>query len=373
LSKQGANSIGSGYALPLAYDGATVTVLKSSVASDGGWTASFICTGCSEWSGGSLDPNAENEFAWAFSTRSPFTPESADSIFPYHTDKDHFSVDLSKAKVSDKEWAALVEELDVPAGGANEKPKGDEKPVDVDDSVEVIVGEPDDEEPVEEPKTTKVEKPVVQTSVIVLTPPGETDVDAPTAVDSDRDGRIPRPTFMPIPEPGEPKEQPKEDPKENSDRIPRPTFLPEPSRGNGDKPAPSTLTTSTVHAIPRPTFLPVPDTPIEQPKEDPDRIPVPRPRPTSTGSDRGGPNRTPVPDPPLLPYPPAGDNNHNPPTVTVTRNVAPTQPRPTITQTVTAIPTPPWGAGPPPWAGRGRGGGRGGGGIGRGRGRGRGG
>ncbi|KAL1889012.1 hypothetical protein Sste5346_009192 [Sporothrix stenoceras] len=108
-----------GHTLPAAYTGATYRTLSSSKNTTH-WTLSVVCTGCSQWSGGSLAASA-NTLAWASSTRAVTTPASNTSTFGYHTGRGTISVDLSTARVPaavfEQYVAFLTGESGAPAPG----------------------------------------------------------------------------------------------------------------------------------------------------------------------------------------------------------------------------------------------------------------
>jgi hypothetical protein len=85
--------------VPGAYAGASYTVLPTSTANATHWQLDVLCKGCSQWEGGSLNPNGVNTLAWAKNTRLPNTPSSNTSTFGIHDARGTFLLDLSVAKI----------------------------------------------------------------------------------------------------------------------------------------------------------------------------------------------------------------------------------------------------------------------------------
>src|SRR4051812_13519365 len=97
--------------MPQPYPSATVVVYPSSFVNATHWVANFLCKGCSQWNGGSLNPQGSNALAWAMSPRAVATPANANSTIGIHSAKDHFSFDLSEAALPAAEFAALVADI----------------------------------------------------------------------------------------------------------------------------------------------------------------------------------------------------------------------------------------------------------------------
>lgn len=100
------------------YDGASHLAFPVSDTGSDGWTAAFLCRGCSEWEGGSLDPNGDNELAFTTSSQ-PVGAEDHDMDVVYHSEGRGLAVDFWSAKLGDEEWDALIVSL---WGGEDEGP-----------------------------------------------------------------------------------------------------------------------------------------------------------------------------------------------------------------------------------------------------------
>jgi len=103
---------------PAAYAGASYKVLPSSTSNSTHWQLDVLCSGCSQWDGGKLDPNAVANFAWAKNTKAPSNAALNTSTISYHDSHGDFSHDLSKAKLSQSAFAALVGRSAAPATSA---------------------------------------------------------------------------------------------------------------------------------------------------------------------------------------------------------------------------------------------------------------
>lgn len=101
--------------MPGAYAGAKYAVLPTSTTNATHWQVDVLCTGCSQWEGGSLSPNGVNKLAWAKSTSAMLTPSSNTSSFSIHDAKGTFSHDFSAAKIPKGVFDALVYGLDNPS------------------------------------------------------------------------------------------------------------------------------------------------------------------------------------------------------------------------------------------------------------------
>lgn len=86
--------------MPAAYDGASYTVLPSSKTNTTHWQLDVICSGCSTWSGKTLDPSAATPLAFASSSRAPVNPANNASNFGMHNAKGRWSQDMSAAKLA---------------------------------------------------------------------------------------------------------------------------------------------------------------------------------------------------------------------------------------------------------------------------------
>ncbi|KAK0717278.1 hypothetical protein B0T26DRAFT_625869, partial [Lasiosphaeria miniovina] len=96
-----------GHSLPGAYTGATYTVLPTTTANSTWWQLDVLCKGCSQWAGGSLNPNGVNGLAWAKASRAVTTAASNTSAFSIHDGKAVFSHDFSQAKIPQGVFDAL--------------------------------------------------------------------------------------------------------------------------------------------------------------------------------------------------------------------------------------------------------------------------
>lgn len=103
-----------GRTVPGAYAGATYAVLPSTTANATHWQLDVLCTGCSKWEGGSLDPNGVNNLAWAKNTNPVNSPSSNTSSFGIHDGRGFFSHDLSVAKIPKGVFDAVVYGLQNP-------------------------------------------------------------------------------------------------------------------------------------------------------------------------------------------------------------------------------------------------------------------
>ncbi|KAK3331185.1 hypothetical protein B0H66DRAFT_467792, partial [Apodospora peruviana] len=89
----------SGHSMPGAYTGANYIVLPTTTSNATHWQLDVLCQGCSQWAGGSLNPNGQNAFAWAKSNRAVSAPANNASSFGSHDGKAVFAHDLSQAKI----------------------------------------------------------------------------------------------------------------------------------------------------------------------------------------------------------------------------------------------------------------------------------
>src|SRR3569833_939232 len=86
-------SLLSGHTLPGAYSGASYKTLASSKNASN-WQLSVVCSGCSQWSGGSLKADGSSLLAWAMGTVSFSQPSINACAFIYHNVIVRFSVDF---------------------------------------------------------------------------------------------------------------------------------------------------------------------------------------------------------------------------------------------------------------------------------------
>ncbi|KAK4224892.1 hypothetical protein QBC38DRAFT_547261 [Podospora fimiseda] len=98
--------------LPAVYTGATYSILPTSNTNTTHWQLDVLCRGCSQWSGGSLDPNGINSLAWAKSSAAPNTANSNTSSFGIHDGRGTFAHDLSAAKIPKGVFDAVAYDLE---------------------------------------------------------------------------------------------------------------------------------------------------------------------------------------------------------------------------------------------------------------------
>ncbi|KAK4200100.1 hypothetical protein QBC40DRAFT_73364 [Triangularia verruculosa] len=98
--------------VPGAYAGATYTVLPSTKTNETHWQLDVLCRGCSEWAGGSLDPNGVNTLAWAKNTRGVNTATSNTSSFGIHDGRGAWSHDFTQAKIPKGVFDAVAYDLE---------------------------------------------------------------------------------------------------------------------------------------------------------------------------------------------------------------------------------------------------------------------
>ena len=99
------NFLSSGYQQPTPSTDATLTLLPDAAANETHWTLSAVCTGCSQWGTGSIDPSGSAPLAWAYAAAPPFTPADAASAFGIHDNKGSVPFDFSTAGVEGFEEA----------------------------------------------------------------------------------------------------------------------------------------------------------------------------------------------------------------------------------------------------------------------------
>jgi len=106
-----ANTAPSQFHPPAPYLNTTITVFPTSTVNATHWKADFLCSaGCSDWWGGSIDPNNNNAtFGYGASSRPIAQPGSVTGSIPFHNVViDHFDLDLTKAKRGKGDWDALI-------------------------------------------------------------------------------------------------------------------------------------------------------------------------------------------------------------------------------------------------------------------------
>lgn len=95
----------------MVYTNTSISVFKTSAANSTHWTADFICwDGCSDWYGGSIDPqNSNATFGYAASSHPVANKGNANSSIPFHDlARAHFDFDLTKAKRSAADFDTLI-------------------------------------------------------------------------------------------------------------------------------------------------------------------------------------------------------------------------------------------------------------------------
>lgn len=100
--------------VPGAYAGATYTVLPTTNTNETHWQLDVLCRGCSEWAGGSLDPNGVNTLAWAKNARVVNTATSNTSSFGIHDGRGAWSHDFSQARIPKGVFDAVAYDLENP-------------------------------------------------------------------------------------------------------------------------------------------------------------------------------------------------------------------------------------------------------------------
>jgi len=91
------------YQQPTVWSGATYRLLPDHGVNSTHWTLSAVCTGCSYWSAGSIDPtNTQNYLAVALNSQSGSVsnPSSSSSNFQIHSSVGRFTFDFTQAKQS---------------------------------------------------------------------------------------------------------------------------------------------------------------------------------------------------------------------------------------------------------------------------------
>ncbi|KAI6359072.1 hypothetical protein MCOR25_007167 [Pyricularia grisea] len=91
----------SSMSLPSPYPGALYEKLPMSATNATHWRLDVICTGCSSWQGGGLDPASTTAaIAWAMAYATPGQPSSNTSSIRYHSSRGHIDFDLAAAKIA---------------------------------------------------------------------------------------------------------------------------------------------------------------------------------------------------------------------------------------------------------------------------------
>ncbi|EHA52287.1 hypothetical protein MGG_06206 [Pyricularia oryzae 70-15] len=86
---------------PSPYPAASYEKLPMSTTNATHWRLDAICSGCSSWQGGALDPACTTAaIAWAMAHAAPAQPSSNTSSIRYHSSRDHISFDLAAAKIA---------------------------------------------------------------------------------------------------------------------------------------------------------------------------------------------------------------------------------------------------------------------------------
>ncbi|KAL8284513.1 hypothetical protein RB597_001951 [Gaeumannomyces tritici] len=86
---------------PSPYPGASYAVFGTSTTNATHWRLDVLCSGCSAWTGGSVDPaGAAVTIAWASSARAPTTPSSNTSTIAIHDNKARVAFDLAAGRIA---------------------------------------------------------------------------------------------------------------------------------------------------------------------------------------------------------------------------------------------------------------------------------
>ncbi|SPO03630.1 related to cellobiose dehydrogenase [Cephalotrichum gorgonifer] len=110
--------IATDHAPPNAYADSTITVLPGTTTNATHWTLDALCSGCSKWAAGAINPSGSSRLSWAFSSRAVATPANPDSQFAYHDGKGTVPFDFAAAQVAGFEEAvggAVAEGEEAPA------------------------------------------------------------------------------------------------------------------------------------------------------------------------------------------------------------------------------------------------------------------
>jgi len=103
------NSRRSAYHPPQLYNGTTAAVYSGSTANETHWVANILCTGCSSWTGFSLDPKGNATFGWGVSSQAVDPPSDPAAAIHFHdVGKSHFEVDLNNARLAKDDFDALL-------------------------------------------------------------------------------------------------------------------------------------------------------------------------------------------------------------------------------------------------------------------------
>jgi cellobiose dehydrogenase (acceptor) len=90
--------IRSGHSIPSPYSGSTLQILSGNVTSDL-TSVQIQCSGCTTWSGGSLNTHSTSaDFIYASGASGPSDPSNPSSSFPKHDDYGYFKLSLTGAQ-----------------------------------------------------------------------------------------------------------------------------------------------------------------------------------------------------------------------------------------------------------------------------------
>lgn len=100
-SNQATNNKKSSRTAPTPYAGASYAVFGTSTTNATHWRLDALCSGCSAWTGGSIDPaGAAVTIAWASCARAPATPSSNTSTITIHDNKARIAFDLAAGRIA---------------------------------------------------------------------------------------------------------------------------------------------------------------------------------------------------------------------------------------------------------------------------------
>lgn len=93
---------------PNVWTGATHQVLKIGTGRNGThWRAAVKCTGCTQWSARTLNPQGSHRLAWAWADERPTNPASSASDFPYHDSHGYWQHDFNPG--ANPQYAQLLQ------------------------------------------------------------------------------------------------------------------------------------------------------------------------------------------------------------------------------------------------------------------------
>ncbi|KAK3901069.1 cellobiose dehydrogenase [Staphylotrichum tortipilum] len=101
--------------VPGAYAGATYSVLPTTTTNATHWQLDVLCTGCSQWEGGSLNPSGVNTLGWAKNSKAVSSASSNTSSFGIHDGRGSFTHDFSAARIPKGIFDAIAYGLDNPS------------------------------------------------------------------------------------------------------------------------------------------------------------------------------------------------------------------------------------------------------------------